>query len=274
MDAQQLFTAGKLREAIDAQIADVKAKPGDQSKRLFLFELLTFAGELDRARRQIDALKYDDVELETGLESYRKLLDAEAERRKVFDGGAQPKFLCESGEQEHVKLRLAAIAKLRSGAPAEAAKLLTQATQASPVVSGELNGKPFDVLCDADDLFGPVLEVMAKGVYFWLSLDAVEVIAINPPRFPRDLIWIPARLETHTGEQGEIFIPALYPKTHEHVEDAVKLARSTDWIETDGGPVLGRGVKTFLVGDDALPVLDWRELRINASGDAAPAAGE
>ena len=51
MNANELFQAGKLQEAIDTQIAQVKANPADQGKRLFLFELLAFAGELDRARR-------------------------------------------------------------------------------------------------------------------------------------------------------------------------------------------------------------------------------
>ena len=76
MNASDLFKAAKLPEAIDAQIAEVKANPGDQAKRLFLFEMLAFAGELDRARRQIDAVNYGQMELDTAVLAYRKLLDA------------------------------------------------------------------------------------------------------------------------------------------------------------------------------------------------------
>ena len=71
----------------------VKASSGDQAKRLFLFELLAFAGELDRAKRQIDALQYDEIELQTAAADYRKVLEAEEFRRKVFREGLQPKFL-------------------------------------------------------------------------------------------------------------------------------------------------------------------------------------
>jgi len=39
MSASELFKAGKLQEAIDAQLKEVKNKPADQSERLFLFEL-------------------------------------------------------------------------------------------------------------------------------------------------------------------------------------------------------------------------------------------
>jgi len=56
MNATDLFKAGRLQAAIDAQIQEVKAKPADHGRRLFLFELCAFAGDLERARRQIDAL--------------------------------------------------------------------------------------------------------------------------------------------------------------------------------------------------------------------------
>ncbi len=78
-NASELFKAGKLQEALAAQTQEVKNKPGDQAKRLFLFELLAFAGDLDRARRQIGAglVLYEDADLETAATAYRKLLDAE-----------------------------------------------------------------------------------------------------------------------------------------------------------------------------------------------------
>ena len=37
MNASELFKAGRLTEAIDAQIKEVKAQPGDQARRVFLF---------------------------------------------------------------------------------------------------------------------------------------------------------------------------------------------------------------------------------------------
>lgn len=272
MDAKQLFTAGKLREAIDAQIAVVKSKPGDQASRLFLFELMAFAGEFDRAQRQIDALRYDDIELESGVDSYRRLLAAESIRKRVFKEGLQPKFLGlgDSSPPEHILLRIDAINKLIAGENSAAAELLAQAAEATPPAIGTLNGKPFELFRDADDVLGPVIEVMAKGEYFWISLEAVDVIAMNPPRFPRDLLWAPARLETQAGESGEIFLPALYPLSSEHADDAVKLGRSTDWREIPDGPVLGQGLKTYLVDDDVAPLLDWRELRIQFEPNTPP----
>ena len=77
MDAHQLFKSGNLAEAIDAQIAVVKSNPTDQGARLFLFELIAFTGDHDRAQRQLDAIKYEEPDLVAALVDYRRVLDAE-----------------------------------------------------------------------------------------------------------------------------------------------------------------------------------------------------
>jgi type VI secretion system protein ImpE len=260
MTASELFKAGKLAAAIDAQIKEVKAKPADHGKRLFLYELSAFAGDLDRARRQIDALKFDQVELEAAGIQYKGLLDAEAARRKVFADGIQPRFLAPI--PEHLTWRLQAIQELRNNQPAEAKALLDKADAARPALKGKLNDKPFSALRDCDDLFGDVLEVMAKGEYFWVPLEQVETIALNPPKFPRDLLWRAARLETRESS-GEVFLPALYPGTYLHADEQIKLGRATDWSGGDPGPTRGAGAHMYLVDDDGVSILEWRELHID-----------
>src|SRR4029077_5898682 len=84
MNTAELYKAGRLAEAIDAQVQEVKASPLDQAKRLFLFELAMFAGDLDRARRQIDALEYTDNDLIRAAMGYRKLINSEQARRRVL----------------------------------------------------------------------------------------------------------------------------------------------------------------------------------------------
>ena len=44
MNAGELYKAGRLGEAIEAQVQEVKASPLDHSKRLFLFELAGLFG--------------------------------------------------------------------------------------------------------------------------------------------------------------------------------------------------------------------------------------
>ena len=46
---------------------------------------------------------------------------------------------------------------------------------------GRLNGKPFEHLRDADDLFGSVLEVLSQGAYYWVPLEQVASLAMSAP---------------------------------------------------------------------------------------------
>ena len=257
MDATELYRAGRLADAIAAQVAEVKARPADAGRRLFLFELLAFAGEHDRARRQLDAVHHDNAELDMATLGYRKLLDSEAARRRFLAEGVEPEVL--GVLTDAMKLRIEAAGMLRLGRPAEAKALLDQADEATPAARGTLNGRPFAALRDADDLFGGVLEVMAQGKYFWVGLEQVVGLGLKPPRHPRDLLYAPARLDLE-AETGEVFLPALYPGSAAHADDQVRLGRVTDWVPAEAGPTLGIGARLFLVDDDAIGLLEWREL--------------
>ena len=113
-------------------------------------------------------------------------------------------------------------------------------------------------LDDADD---KVLEAMANGHYFWVPLEQVESILLNPPKFPRDLLWRPARLETRESA-GEVFLPALYPSSHLNSSTDVKLGRTTEWLSAEGAPTMGAGAHLYLVDDDGVTLMEWRELQI------------
>lgn len=263
MNASDLFKAGKLTEAIEAQIKEVKTNPGDQAKRLFLFEMVAFSGDLDRARKQIEALKYDEIELQTALVGYRLVLESEAKRRRLFTESLKPEFL--TPPPDHVNWRLEAVNRLREGNFKEANDQLQAANAAAPLLKGKINGKPFEGIRDCDDLFGTVLEVFAQGNYYWVPLDQVEMIAMTKPRFPRDVLWMPARLEL-PDSKGDVFLPNLYYGSHQQTDPVIQLGRFTDWKQTEGGTTQGMGAKLFLVGDDSMPMLEWRNLQIGEEG--------
>jgi type VI secretion system protein ImpE len=161
MTASDLFQAGRLREAIDAQTAEVKSRPTDQAGRFFLFELLLFAGELDRARKQLDVLRYDDPRHAAAIQQYRFALDAEAKRRAVFAGSEQPAWL--TAVPDHVRQRLEALPYIARGEYDEARRRLDEANAAVPSLTGKLDGQPFEGLYDADERFATVLEVFGSG---------------------------------------------------------------------------------------------------------------
>lgn len=256
MTPTDMFRAGSLRGAIDAQIQDVKAHPADHGKRLFLFELCAFAADWDRARRQIDAISLADPELQLAQATYRKLLDAEDARAKVFRDGVMPQFL--TSPPEWVYPRLEAVAAFKAGDTAKAAECIAKSDDAAGIVSATINGTRFEGVRDCDDLFGPILEVFAHGDYYWLPMSQVETLASLPPKFPRDTLWYPAKLGVKDGPAGDVFLPTTYPGTAKSENDKLRLARETDW-QGDGGPVRGIGLRLLLAGDDVLPIPDLRE---------------
>jgi type VI secretion system protein ImpE len=259
MNASELFKAGQLQQAIDAQIQEVKKNAADPQKRIFLFELAAFAGDLDRAKRQIEAVNYPEIDRQTVVLGYHKLLNSETTRRAVFRDNQLPHFLCPP--TEHVQLRIQAVKALKENKLAEAADLLNKANEQTPALKGTLNGKPFTALRDCDDLFGGVLEVMAQGMYSWIPLEQIQSLGMNAPKAPRDLLWFPARLQLRDEQTGPVYLPALYPFSHEASDENIKLGRMTDWKQTEGGPVLGVGLRTFLVDGEAHSLLEWRELQ-------------
>lgn len=260
MSASELFKAGQLDEAVAAQIDEVKRNPGDHARRLFLFELLAFAGEWDRAERQIGAIDYKELEVDAAVLSYKKLIEAERKRAQVFRDAVRPEFL--QPPPPHVELRLQALAAMQAGAHQQAQTLLDEANESTPEVRGTWNGEPFVGLRDCDDLLSGILEVMALGEYYWLPWEHLELLASNAPETPRDLIWRPARLETREAASGDAFLPVRYPHTTLAAADgALRLSRATDWLAPDeAGPVTGLGVRLVLVGDHEEP-LSWLDLR-------------
>lgn len=262
MTAKELLDDGRLGPAIDQLGREVKGQPSDARLRTSLFELLCFAGDWDRAGRQLDALgALDDApNAHLGLDLYRRLLEGERQRVATFQRGVRPRLMLEpTAEVAH---HLDAVAALAAGRPADARAALDRAAEAHRAVAGRLGNEPFDEICDADDLLGPVLEVFAPVGYCWVPWSQLQFVEVTPPKTLRDLLWAPARIASFDGQLGEVYLPALYPGTSGHADDAVRLGRKTEWVELDGGTVRGAGRKVFLVGDDDRGPFELTDLQL------------
>jgi type VI secretion system protein ImpE len=257
MSARDHFTAGRLAAAIDAQLQEVRSAPLDAGRRTFLFELLAFAGDLDRADQQLAVLAQETAEKGWGASVYQNLLAAERTRRKVFAGQARPEVFVDP--PNFIAERWRAVEHLARGEAQAAATILAQSDAAAPVVKGTLNEQPVEGLCDADDLLAPILEVMVLRDYVWVPWSQITELEVMPPAHPRDLLWTPARIVLADGEQRRGYLPALYPGTHAAQDDALKLGRLTDWLAPDGdGPVRGVGQHLLVAGETDLGLLEVR----------------
>src|SRR5262249_44091197 len=91
MTAKQLFDAGKVREAEKALSAYLRDHPTDGAQRAFVFVLLCFSGQYDRAEKQLGVLAKGGGQAELGAVLYYSALHAEKTRHELFQKQAYPK---------------------------------------------------------------------------------------------------------------------------------------------------------------------------------------
>ncbi len=239
MNAQGLFQAGKLDEAVQALGAELRDNPVDAKRRTFLFELLCFTGDYQRAEKQLDVLASEGRAAEMGALLYRAALHAERIRQAIFEKQDYP---------------------------------LT-GPEADAPISGTINGKPFQSFSDADPRLGERLEVFAAGDYLWIPLQHIASVELQAPTRLRDLLWIPAIVRTGASfkgkELGEVLLPVLSPLSWKHSDNQVRLGHATDWQDHGAGNVVPIGQKMFAADEDEVSILEIRKLEF-AAAQAAP----
>jgi type VI secretion system protein ImpE len=241
MTAKELFQAGKLNEAIEALGVEVRNNPTDARRRTFLFELLCFKGDFDRAEKHLNVLADATPDSRVGAVLYFSALHAERLRQDLFEKKDYPITPAE-------------------GTPR----------------GGTVNGQPFETLEDADPRVGRRLEVFAAGAYLWLPLEHIESIELEPPKRLRDLLWAPALVRTGPAfkdkELGEVLLPVLAPFSWKHPDDNVKLGRATEWADLDGLNVPS-GQRMFSVDGEDIPLLDIRKIEFTPAAEPQGAEG-
>src|SRR5260221_3605919 len=163
---------GNLASTVEAQVAETKAHPADEERRHLLLALLAFTGDLDRTLRQIDALSALGPTHLITCATYRGLLQAERERRRVHQDGVHPILPDDAGA--YLERRWEGLTALRAGDAAAAESSLAMAS--SHRMSGRIEGVPFIGIADADEALGDVLEVFAGGHYVWMPFDRIRRI--------------------------------------------------------------------------------------------------
>lgn len=262
-EAEDLFRAGRLDDAIGLQTKVVKAAPMETDARWLLFVLLAFAGELERADAQLQFLASRDGELLPAISVYAAALGAELERRRVFESGAKPGLPPDA--PAHVSARVEAVTQLAKGELTAAADAVARANEQAPAIRGKVTEQAIDGLCDYDDLLGGVVEVFAGGRYLWLPFESIARLEIDPPRTAIDVLWRTASLTDVDGTSAHVLLPSLYAATREHEDAAVRVGHETDWVER--GPLAqGAGQRIWVgsLGDDVreLPFLEVRSLEL------------
>jgi type VI secretion system protein ImpE len=237
VNPRELLDAGRLSDAIQVLNSEVRDHPADMKRRTFLFELLCFAGQYDRAEKQLDVLAQGSQAAATGALLYHAALHAEKLRQNLFLTGDFWKRQSESPAQEDI--------------------------------AGSLNGRAFATLSDSDPRIGIRLEVYAAGAYLWIPFAHIVSVDISPPRRLRDLLWATARVQTTAAfkeaDLGEVLLPVLAPLSWKHEAEGAKLGRETLWSEVESGDVIPSGQKTFMMDDEEISFLEVRKIEFQTN---------
>ncbi len=254
MTAQEAFQAGRLAEAIGLATESVRSKPTDADARSFLAALLCFAGEWERADKQLDSVNIQKTELALGVSLVRQLIRAEQSRDAFFVSGRVPEF---TGEPpHHLELALRASIELREGESEAAAELLAQSEAERPEANGVHNGQLFSSIRDLDDLLSCACEVLtSNGKYYLVPWERIRLLEFKAPEKPLDLLWRQARMVVESGPDGDIYVPVLYHGSNASTDEPIRMGRGTDWIGAEPGPIRGIGQKMLLIGDQDIPIL-------------------
>ena len=259
----ELFKAGQLTQAVLELTQQVKAKPSDTSLRVFLFELLCFEGQWDRAAKQLDVIAGQGGTMiaEMAVQVYRDLLNAERLRHQVYRDDALPKFLLPP--PPYADRYLVLVKKLQL-APAEAVAMLPEAEEQFPALAGRIGDRTFSSFRDADDRIAPILEVFNGADYLWVPFEQIVRLEVTEPTSLRNLVWARARIETYEQSVGDVFIPSLYVDSHANADEQVRLGRITSWQAIEEQLVFGAGQRVFLVDDQEVALLDLRDVAFSA----------
>jgi len=273
MTAGDLFQAGDLTGAIDAATSQVRANPMDTSARWLLGEFLCFAGELERADKQLEVIGNQDTQAVAVVSLFRQLIRAETARQEFYQQGRVPEFFNDPGPA--VNLALEASVYRRSDEFAVALDLAEKAEDARSAVGGECDEEAFSDLRDQDDLLSCVFEVCTPtGKYYHVPTDQVRSIVFRKTERPRDLLWRPVEMDVINGPQGEAWIPCLYFDSEQRSRDDLRLGRATDWLEEPGQPVRGIGQKMLWIGDAEKGIRDITEIRFDVAEAPVDAISE
>ena len=261
MSAEELVKAGEVEAALSELQQKVRTHPADPELRVFLFQLMAVLGQWDRALTQLEVINDLDKNVWPLVHAYREVINCEKHREAVFSGKSKPLVLGEP--QQWMALLIEAQQCYARGEIESFEDLRVQAFEQAPASSGNINGEPFAWLADADQRFGPVLEIIFNGQYYWAPLQTIKTLRSEQPSDLRDLVWLPAEVTWANGGQNMVMMPARYPLLS-GVGNEYLLSRKTDWQDRGQNVCEGVGQRLLATDESDYPLLTVRSIEFEA----------
>lgn len=258
MTPEEILKSGDAEGALAALSEKVRANPGDNRLRIFLFQLMCVLGQWDRAIRQLKICGEKDPAALPMAQTYREAIICEVYREKVFAGEKTP--LVMGQPQDWLAQLIEAQRLLAQGQAQAAADLRTRAFDAAPGSKGMVDGQAFEWIADADMRLGPVLEAIVNGKYYWIPFNQLAEVTFDPPTDLRDAVWTAAHLTLVTEGKVVALIPSRYPLSGQKGSAAEQLGRATSFVDAGAETFTGLGQKLLATDFGDVALLDARTL--------------
>jgi len=277
MKSDELLRSGDLEQTLVQLQNEVRNDPSNFKLRVFLFQLLTVTGQWDRALNQLNVAGELDAMALPMVQTYREAIRCEFFRQQVFQGQRTPVVF--GKPQAWVAHLLESFRLFTAGSPAESQLLRETAFDEAPAQSGRIfvgssgpenEGIPFEWIADADLRLGPILEVVMNGRYYWIPMENIRVLQIDPPEDLRDVVWMPAHLQWTNGGESVALLPTRYPGSEASSDSRIRLSQKTEWNEVSPDLFVGMGQRMLATDAGDFPMMEVRKIVF----DAPPAVGE
>ncbi len=263
--AEQALGDGDPAGALALLQAEVRARPADAGLRVFLFQLLCVLGQWERALNQLKVASGLDPIALAMAQMYGEAVRCEAVRTAVFAGTKSPVIFGEP--DQWLALLIESLLVKGHGDADRSEQLRLRAFEDAPVSSGDIDGRPFEWIADADSRLGPVLEAIINGRYYWLPFSRLSRIDIEAPEDLRDVVWMPAHLQFANGGESVGLIPTRYVGS-EHTDDGLlALARKTVWHQAGEDAHHGLGQRLITTEAEDTPLMEIRRISINSQAE-------
>ena len=268
--AEESLKSGDLVAALARLQEEVRAQPADAKLRIFLFQLLCVVGQWERALNQLKVASGLDPIALAMAQMYGEAVRCEAIRAEVFEGKKSPMVL---GQPEQwLALLIESLLLAGRGERGHSEELRLRAFEEAPASRGDIDGRPFEWVADADPRLGPVMEAIINGRYYWVPFSRVSKVALDAPADLRDMVWMPSHLRFDNGGESVALIPTRYPGSEAATDGSIALARKTVWEEVTADMYHGLGQRVIATDTGETPLLDIRTISVSRDGDGTAEA--
>jgi len=261
--AEQTLKDGDPAAALAHLQEQVRARPADAALRVFLFQLLCVLGQWERALNQLKVASSLDPAALAMAQMYGEAVRCEAIRTEVFAGRKSPVVFGEP--DQWLALLIESLLVKGHGEEARSEQLRLQAFEDAPASSGDIDGRPFAWIADADSRLGPVMEAVINGRYYWVPFSRLSKVNIEAPVDLRDMVWMPAHLQFENGGESVALIPTRYPGSENAEDGLIVLARKTVWEEVAADTHHGLGQRIITTDSEDVPLLEVRAISIGGA---------